>query len=79
MCRWLAYAGSPVRLDKMLYSHGHSLIDQSPGGDAPQEGVRARISRSAVAKGPTLTRDEDECAIAQAHQFAAADPGGARG
>ncbi len=29
MCRWLAYAGSPVRLDKALYSPGHSLIDQS--------------------------------------------------
>ncbi|MGH2885876.1 MAG: hypothetical protein ACRDPA_24815 [Solirubrobacteraceae bacterium] len=29
MCRWLAYAGSPVRLDKVLYSRGQSLIDQS--------------------------------------------------
>ncbi len=29
MCRWLAYAGSPIRLNKLLYSSGHSLIDQS--------------------------------------------------
>ena len=29
MCRWLAYAGSPVRLDKAIYTPGYSLIDQS--------------------------------------------------
>jgi glutamine amidotransferase len=29
MCRWLAYAGSPIYLDKALYSPAHSLIDQS--------------------------------------------------
>lgn len=29
MCRWLAYSGSPILLDKALYSPAHSLIDQS--------------------------------------------------
>src|ERR1700759_4255167 len=29
MCRWLAYSGSPIRLEKALYSPAHSLIDQS--------------------------------------------------
>jgi glutamine amidotransferase len=29
MCRWLAYSGSPVRLDELLYRPMHSLIDQS--------------------------------------------------
>ncbi|MGW5127920.1 class II glutamine amidotransferase [Streptomyces sp. NPDC004069] len=29
MCRWLAYAGTPVLLDDVLYQPDHSLIDQS--------------------------------------------------
>jgi glutamine amidotransferase len=29
MCRWLAYAGSPVLLDELLYKPQHSLIVQS--------------------------------------------------
>ena len=29
MCRWLAYTGSPVLLERALYSPAHSLIDQS--------------------------------------------------
>jgi predicted glutamine amidotransferase len=29
MCRWLAYSGSPVLLDDVLYKPAHSLIDQS--------------------------------------------------
>jgi predicted glutamine amidotransferase len=29
MCRWLAYSGSPVLLDELLYKPKHSLIDQS--------------------------------------------------
>ncbi|MGB8022294.1 MAG: class II glutamine amidotransferase [Candidatus Nanopelagicales bacterium] len=29
MCRWLAYYGSPVRLDQLLVTPKHSLIDQS--------------------------------------------------
>lgn len=28
MCRWLAYSGTPVRLEELLYSPMHSLIDQ---------------------------------------------------
>jgi glutamine amidotransferase len=29
MCRWLAYSGSPIRLEELLYKPAHSLIDQS--------------------------------------------------
>ena len=29
MCRWLAYSGSPVRLEELLFKPEHSLIDQS--------------------------------------------------
>lgn len=29
MCRWLAYRGSPILVEKALYSPAHSLIDQS--------------------------------------------------
>jgi glutamine amidotransferase len=29
MCRWLAYSGSPVLLDDLLFKPKHSLIDQS--------------------------------------------------
>ena len=29
MCRWLAYTGSPIPLDALLYEPKHSLIDQS--------------------------------------------------
>ncbi|MFF3942283.1 class II glutamine amidotransferase [Streptomyces phaeofaciens] len=29
MCRWLAYSGTPILLDTILYKPQHSLIDQS--------------------------------------------------
>jgi predicted glutamine amidotransferase len=29
MCRWLAYSGSPVLLQRLIYTPVHSLIDQS--------------------------------------------------
>jgi predicted glutamine amidotransferase len=29
MCRWLAYSGSPIRLEELLLKRDHSLIDQS--------------------------------------------------
>ena len=29
MCRWLAYSGSPVLIERLLYEPKHSLIDQS--------------------------------------------------
>ncbi|MGW4893188.1 class II glutamine amidotransferase [Kitasatospora sp. NPDC004240] len=29
MCRWLAYSGSPIPLDEVLYKPANSLIDQS--------------------------------------------------
>ena len=29
MCRWLAYSGTPVLLEELIYKPSHSLIDQS--------------------------------------------------
>src|ERR671913_214039 len=29
MCRWLAYSGSPILIEELLYKPRHSLIDQS--------------------------------------------------
>ncbi|GII55891.1 class II glutamine amidotransferase [Planotetraspora thailandica] len=29
MCRWLAYSGAPIHLEKLIYGPEHSLIDQS--------------------------------------------------
>jgi len=29
MCRWLAYSGSPIKLEELLVKRAHSLIDQS--------------------------------------------------
>src|SRR5579862_333452 len=29
MCRWLAYTGTPLLLEELLYKPAHSLIDQS--------------------------------------------------
>ena len=29
MCRWLAYSGTPLLLDDLLYKPAHSLIDQN--------------------------------------------------
>lgn len=29
MCRWMAYSGSPILLEELLYRPDHSLIDQS--------------------------------------------------
>src|SRR2546423_2187863 len=29
MCRWLAYSGSPILIEELLYRPAHSLIDQS--------------------------------------------------
>jgi glutamine amidotransferase len=29
MCRWLAYSGSPILIEELLYKPTHSLIDQS--------------------------------------------------
>ena len=29
MCRWMAYSGSPILLEDLLYKPAHSLIDQS--------------------------------------------------
>ncbi len=29
MCRWLAYSGSPIRLEELLLKRDRSLIDQS--------------------------------------------------
>lgn len=29
MCRWLAYSGSPVKIEELIFKPNHSLIDQS--------------------------------------------------
>ena len=29
MCRWLAYTGSPLQMERVLFKARHSLIDQS--------------------------------------------------
>ena len=29
MCRWLAYSGTPIKLEELLLKREHSLIDQS--------------------------------------------------
>ena len=29
MCRWLAYTGSPLQMESVLFKATHSLIDQS--------------------------------------------------
>src|SRR5690606_13924084 len=29
MCRWLAYTGSPIQMESVLFKAKHSLIDQS--------------------------------------------------
>jgi predicted glutamine amidotransferase len=29
VCRWLAYSGTPILLEDLLYKPAHSLIDQS--------------------------------------------------
>ena len=49
MCRWLAYTGSPVLVEDLLYRPEHSLIVQSmhsPRGRADERGrLRARVVR----------------------------------
>ena len=36
MCRWVAYTGSPILLEEVLFDTDHSLIDQSlRASDAP--------------------------------------------
>jgi predicted glutamine amidotransferase len=37
MCRWLAYSGSPILLEELLYKPEHSLIDQSLHSDLGAE------------------------------------------
>ena len=41
MCRWLAYTGSTIPLEALLFNARHSLIDQSmssASSDAPTNG-----------------------------------------
>jgi glutamine amidotransferase len=37
MCRWLAYSGSPITIEELLYTPVHSLIDQSLHSDLGAE------------------------------------------
>jgi predicted glutamine amidotransferase len=40
MCRWLAYSGSSVRIEELLYKPKHSLIDQSLHSQLGAEATR---------------------------------------
>lgn len=57
MCRWLAYYGSPVLLEELLYKPEHSLIDQSRHA---RMGVET-LNGDGVGVGwyPELSRGED--------------------
>ena len=49
MCRWLAYSGSPVLLEELLYEPEHSLIDQSLHSTARRrDDQRRRVRRRLV-------------------------------
>ena len=41
MCRWLAYTGTPIRLEELLYEPRYSLIDQSMHSRSNMDMVRA--------------------------------------
>ena len=52
MCRWLAYSGSPVLLEELLYKPEHSLIVQSlhsqlGAEDDERRRLRCRVVRRA--------------------------------
>ena len=54
MCRWLAYSGSPVLLEELLYGREHSLIDQSLHS---RLGARRRTATASASAG-TATGDD---------------------
>ena len=50
MCRWLAYSGTPVLMEELLYGRENSLIDQSlhsrmGADDDERRRVRHRLVR----------------------------------
>jgi hypothetical protein len=47
MCRWLAYSGSPIRLEELLVKRDRSLIDQSL--DLAWKRVRGELPTAAPA------------------------------
>ena len=60
MCRWLAYSGSPVRPEWLLYRTGHGLIDQSLGAremDHPINGDGFGMGWYATAPSPGVYRN----------------------
>ena len=36
MCRWMAYSGSPISMEDLLFKPKHSLIDQSMSSHSPE-------------------------------------------
>jgi predicted glutamine amidotransferase len=60
MCRWLAYWGSPVRPEWLLYRTGHGLIDQSLAAremDHPINGDGFGMGWYGTAQSPGLYRN----------------------
>jgi predicted glutamine amidotransferase len=60
MCRWLAYSGSPVRPEWLLYRTGHGLIDQSLAAremDHPINGDGFGMGWYGTAQSPGLYRN----------------------
>ena len=57
MCRWLAYSGTPVLLEELLYKPQHSLIDQSLHSRlGRRDDERRRLRRRLVRRGRDARR-----------------------
>jgi predicted glutamine amidotransferase len=59
MCRWLAYSGSPIRLEELLVKRDRSLIDQSlhaRQGATPTNGDGFGVGWYEAGKGPRVYR-----------------------
>ena len=57
MCRWLAYSGSPIRLEELLVKRDRSLIDQSlhsRQGATPTNGDGFGVGWYEAGEGPGL-------------------------
>ena len=54
MCRWLAYSGSPILLEELLYKPKHSLIVPEPALEARRRG--RRTATASASGGTALAR-----------------------
>src|SRR4029079_7132735 len=62
MCRWLAYYGKPIRMDKVIFQGEYSLIDQSLKsrlGAEPTNGDGFGIGWSSAAGAPGIFRSTE--------------------